>query len=244
VSARDDVLFGPLSGPGRWRTAVRALNHLFGLRDCPDRVPMAFADQSEMFPGERSPVCLRHELGTCLAPCAGRCTQGSYVERVRSAREFLAGRDRSALERLQADMRAAAAERQFERAAVLRDQHGALEELSQQLQRVDEAQRHCSFVYPLPVFGRGERWYLIRGGEVVGAVRSPIDPRRAERCLETLDQVYRTAGPPLDYQDDLDSLLVVTAWFRAQPAELQRTIAPADARRRCREVLGGVEKRG
>lgn len=239
-SARDDALFGPLAGPGRWRIAVRAINHTFGLRDCPDRVPIVFSDQAQMFPGGHNPACMRHELGTCLAPCAAQCSQRAYRDRVRKAREFLAGGEPDVLERLEKDMRCASAARQFERAAVLRDSLTALDELRQQIARVDEAQRHYSFVYPLPAYGRGEAWYLIRGGEVIGAVPSPAGDRNARRCLEALDNVYRTSGPPLEFHDDLDSLLLVTAWFRARPEELQRTIDPDEAKRLCRTVTNGT----
>ena len=77
-SRRTELSFGPLPAAGRLRDAVRRLNDYFGLRDCPEQVPMALADQRELFSESRRPGCLRYEIGTCLGPCVGACTRAAY----------------------------------------------------------------------------------------------------------------------------------------------------------------------
>src|SRR5439155_12043903 len=73
-SAKAMASFGPiLSGP-RAREAVRRLNDWFQLRDCPQAQTMHFADQANLFAEEFAAGCLRHELGTCLGPCAAACS--------------------------------------------------------------------------------------------------------------------------------------------------------------------------
>ena len=67
---RAQACFGPLRGRNRLADAVRWLNQQFGLRDCPDRVPMIFRDQLQLFDEPRTAQCPRFDMETCLAPCA------------------------------------------------------------------------------------------------------------------------------------------------------------------------------
>jgi excinuclease ABC subunit C len=101
--------FGPILAGPRALEAVRRLNDWFQLRDCPQAQKMHFADQGELFPILRAAGCLRHEIGTCMGPCAGACTWPAYQVQMRRARAFLAGKDSTPLEKLEADMKAAAA---------------------------------------------------------------------------------------------------------------------------------------
>lgn len=245
-SERSQQLFGPLRP--RWREAVRRLNDCFGLRDCSERQPIHFLDQGQLFAESYTPGCLRHELGLCLGPCAGGCSRAEYDARVRAACEFLRGEDLSVLERLEAEMYQAAAAQQFERAAALRDTWHELAGLAECLNQLSEARQRFSFVYPLPDYGRGERWYLIDRGQVAAAVRAPRGRRQARRCLELLDQVYRRRenGGPAPRGEDPDALLLVTGWFRQYPDERHRTLTPEQAREFCQVLTqrrGAAEER-
>jgi hypothetical protein len=157
---------------------------------------------------------------------------------VRAAADFLRGRDLEPLARFEAEMRAAAAARQFERAGALRDARAALAGLVAHLEQVDAARRQYSFVYPVPAYGRGRAWYLIRQGEVATVVRAPRAGRPATQCLQALEEVFGTVpSPALPARDDLDTLLLTMAWFRRHPAELARTLSIATAGEHCRSVL-------
>src|SRR5262249_22454823 len=126
--------FGPVPSGRRAAAAVRRLNDCFRLRDCAQSQEMIFAEQGELFPLPLTAGCLRHEIGTCLGPCAAACTRADYSAQVTAARAFLAGTDTSVLKRLQCEMTAAAAELAFERAATLRDKLLALRWLYEQLE--------------------------------------------------------------------------------------------------------------
>ena len=78
--------------------------------------------------GARAPGCIRHEIGSCLAPCAAGCTRNDYTAAARAARAFLEGADTAPLNALERDMHAAAAAMQFERAAALRDRIRSLKQ--------------------------------------------------------------------------------------------------------------------
>jgi excinuclease UvrABC nuclease subunit len=70
--------FGPLVARREIHDAVRHLNDLFLLRDCPTKQQaIRFADQGTLLEGvPEAAACIRHELKKCLGPCAGLCTAG------------------------------------------------------------------------------------------------------------------------------------------------------------------------
>jgi excinuclease ABC subunit C len=243
-------VFGPVSGGWKMRRAVERLNDVCRLRDCPDRVPMVFREQSELFDEVRSPQCMRYELGRCLGPCAALCTSTEYARAARRARKFIDGSDPGPLEAMEADMREAAELRQFERAAMLRDHLDDLRYLRDQVARIEHVRKHYTFVYPVECHDQRERWYLIRNGYLAGVLRAPSDSVQAARCRRGLQRVFKTndAVGGASVEEQLDFVRLVSSWFRFRPEELERTITveeaiartenPSPSGRRCR-VSGG-----
>ena len=66
-SNKEQGVYGPFVKWGKSDDAARRLNDLFKLRDCPQTVPLSFAEQGELFDPDRGAKCLRFELGTGLA---------------------------------------------------------------------------------------------------------------------------------------------------------------------------------
>lgn len=231
-------VFGPLPVNRRLRQAVRRLNDCFQLRDCPARTPLVFADQLQLFAEAPGTDCLRRAIQTCLAPCAAECSSREYGDKVKSAVAFLRGADVSILDRLEEQMRTAAAQQSFERAALLRDTWQDLGQLHGFLQRLRDGRRDYNFVYPLPAYGRGVAWYLIRQGQVARVIRRPGTPRQAIKALKELDTVYATEPTAADNRpEDLNVLLLLCQWFRRHPEQRDETVPVDVARQRCRERL-------
>jgi excinuclease ABC subunit C len=226
--------FGPVPSGRRAAAAVRRLNDCFLLRDCAQSQEMVFAEQGELFPLPLTAGCLRHEIGTCLGPCAAACTRADYSAQVAAARAFLAGTDKGVLKRLQREMAAAAAELAFERAATLRDKLQALRWLHEQLEALRAARANGSFVYPVEGHDGSRFWYLVRGGWTVTAVAAPTDAEGRARVKALLEAVYRpgrSAEPDQAYQ--VEGVLLVAGWFRRSPVEWARLLRPAEAIAQC-----------
>lgn len=105
------VYFGPFTSALSARETWRLLGKVFPLRKCSDAV----------FRNRVRP-CLYHDLGQCLAPCVLPVDRALYAGLVRRVEQFLSGHGGDLLRQLKADMEAAAAALEFERAAQLRDQ--------------------------------------------------------------------------------------------------------------------------
>lgn len=229
--------FGPFVGKGRSRDAVRRFNLEFRLRDCPNTVPMHFAERADLFDeagSDRAAKCLRYELGTCLGPCGGFCTTGEYGAKVKAARLFLEGKDQSILKLLAAEMAAAAAEFRYEQAAAIRDRLAALQWLADKLTFLRTARATNSFVYPLAGADDVRRWYLIHGGVVRGAVAEPTDAASATLAAERIASIF--ADPitaTANLERCVDSVLIVTGWFRKRAAEKAGVLTRKAAEARC-----------
>ncbi len=236
--------FGPVPAGFQAREALRRLNDWFRLRDCPETQEMAFSDQPELFALPLTPGCIRHEIGTCLAPCAAACSSLDYSTSVESLLAFLRGDDASPLRTLEAEMTAAAAHMQFERAAALRDKLDTLTWLSEHLQRVRDALRH-SFVYAVRSHEDAESWYLIHGGRVRAVVAAPNDELSGNEAAKRIQEVYgvrgSATGPPRG--GEMDAVLLVAAWFRQRMEEHRNVLEPAAALERCRIVNFSVAVR-
>ncbi len=227
--------FGPVPAGRTAREAVRRLNDLFRLRDCSQAQPLIFAEETELFPVLRAAGCLRHEINTCLGPCTGACTRTAYLDEVAAARAFLAGTDRSLLDRLERDMQAASAALAFERAAALRDQWEALRWLCNQLDRLRQAREESSFVYPVDGEDGRDLWYLIHGGRTVAVTPAPRDNASRQTAAAAVAAVYpqRVCPAALLTVAEMDGLFLVASWFRRYPEERQRVLAPAEALGHC-----------
>ncbi|GLY81749.1 excinuclease ABC subunit UvrC [Actinoallomurus iriomotensis] len=111
--------FGPYSHAWAIRETVDLLLRVFPVRTCSAGV---FRRQRQM-----GRPCLLGDIGKCSAPCVGRVTEEAHREIAEDFCDFMAGDTARFIRALEKDMRAAAGEQEYERAARLRDDIRALQ---------------------------------------------------------------------------------------------------------------------
>jgi excinuclease ABC subunit C len=118
--AEGAAVYGPFTNKGRVEQAVKALRETYGVRGCSDH---KFAN--------RDRPCLDHDIGLCSGPCveATGVTREEYLADAEAVKRFLGGETDLLVDPLQREMERAAQERNFERAANLRDLKAAVEAL-------------------------------------------------------------------------------------------------------------------
>ena len=111
--------FGPYAHAWAIRSTLDMLLRVFPVRTC----------SSGVFQRARRAgrPCLLADIGKCSAPCVGRVTEPEHREIALELCSFLGGQTRQTQKRLQDQMMAASASQDYERAARLRDDLGALE---------------------------------------------------------------------------------------------------------------------
>ena len=125
---RDDqaLYFGPFPSDSVVRTVLDFTEKRFGLRKCKPILPDAETYQH----------CINDIVRFCSAPCVNRVTPEEYRLRFDEACAFLRGERLGIIEEVKAQMETVARERNYEKAALLRDTWLALVEMVKQRRRV------------------------------------------------------------------------------------------------------------
>jgi excinuclease ABC subunit C len=117
--------FGPYPGAWAVKETIHLIQKVFRLRTCEDTV---YAN--------RSRPCLLYQIRRCSGPCVGLVSAADYERDVQDAEAFLRGQTQQVMDDLQQRMLAHAEVLEFERAAEVRNQIGALSRVLHQ-QSVD-----------------------------------------------------------------------------------------------------------
>ncbi len=110
--------FGPYGHAWAIRETVDLLLRVFPVRTCSNGVFKRAAQVGR--------PCLLGYIGKCAAPCVGRVSADEHRALAEDFCDFMAGRTGNYLRRLETEMQEAAADMEYEKAARLRDDIGAL----------------------------------------------------------------------------------------------------------------------
>ena len=120
---RGTKLYGPFLNPRGLRGAIQVLQKVFKFRTC----SLDISESDDRWRWFRP--CLLHSIQQCTAPCNFRISKPEYRKDIRRLQKFLEGKRKPLIKEMRQEMEAAAADRQFETAARLRDEILALESL-------------------------------------------------------------------------------------------------------------------
>lgn len=104
--------FGPFTSAGAARETMDLLQKLYRIRRCNRKLPREI--------GLERP-CLYYQMQQCQAPCQGYISEEEYGKQVEEVLDFLNGNTRKVTLMLEEQMKEAAAELEFEKAAQYRD---------------------------------------------------------------------------------------------------------------------------
>ncbi|GAA0345123.1 excinuclease ABC subunit UvrC [Actinoallomurus spadix] len=184
--------FGPYSHAWAIRETVDQLLRVFPVRTCSAGV---FQRQRRM-----DRPCLLGDIGKCSAPCVGRVTEAAHRELAEDFCDFMAGDTARFIKALEKDMKAAAADQEYERAARVRDDIRALQRALEKQSVVLGDTTDCDVVaFADDQLEAAVQVFYVRGGRIRGqrgwVVDKVEDVTTGELVEQFLLQMYGEATP-------------------------------------------------
>ena len=109
--------FGPYANPGAAKEMVDFIKQKYKIRQCRNLK-------------DRTRPCLNYHINRCLAPCMGYVTKEEYRKQIDEIMDLLDGKINKVIKELEAQMKTAAENFEYEKAAELRDRIQAIERAS------------------------------------------------------------------------------------------------------------------
>lgn len=231
--------FGPFASVGALNDTLALLQKIFLLRPC-----------SDSYFKNRTRPCLQYQIKRCSAPCVGKINAAEYGQQLARARDFLRGRGREVQDMLTAEMDAASAAMEYEKAALIRDRIRALTQVQQ-----EQGLRTAGLTDAdaIALARRGDRSVVLvsfyRNGGHFGQQR--FTPRHeaeatdAEVMAAFLAQFYQSHTPPpeilVSHAPDEAALLAEALQLHTRYAVDIRTPERGDKRRLMEQLSASAE---
>lgn len=206
--------FGPFANSGAVWSTSHLLHRTFPLIPC-----------GKIWSGK--PVqrpCLYHHMGRCLAPCAGKSDPATYQAIIQNVILFLQGKGDDLMQKLQSQMEEASEKMEFERAAKLRDQIRALQEILQK-QKVISFDGSNEDIIAMVKDERGAcvQMFYVRNGKLIGQRHFLVDSAGEENPGEIVQafmkQYYQDAPEVPDkilLPYEIEEAQIVSSWLKGK----------------------------
>ncbi|NLH08715.1 MAG: excinuclease ABC subunit UvrC [Chloroflexi bacterium] len=175
--------------------------------------------------GNDERACLYYDIKLCNAPCIGAVSQEEYRATIQSLMDFLQGKSDEIVERLQARMWQAAEQMDYEKAARLRDQIQAMQQVTQR-QKVGSSANTDQDVI---AFARENgdaavQIFFIRNGRIVGKEHYVLEGTGADEdeagvMADFLKQFYDKAAevpPEVLLPHEIEEAEIIEHWLRSK----------------------------
>ena len=165
-------VLGPFTSVADLRSAVTILQRVFKFRTCDLEITEGDPRNRHFRP------CLLHAIGQCTAPCADRVSRDSYRSDIDRFLRFLTSKRTTVIREIESEMKSASTQRNYEKAAVLRDQITAIRRLDDREKRTGEAS--VDWQPEVTVFSGDPS----RG---LSSLQKTLELEEPIRCLEAID---------------------------------------------------------
>lgn len=217
--------FGPYTSAAAVKDTIELLNKLYQLRTCSRNLPKEIGNDRP---------CLNYHIKQCMAPCQGYISKEAYRERVEQALDFLSGSYDKLLKDLEAKMRAASENMEFEEAARYRDLYQSVKQVAQKQKITDSAGEDKDII----ALARDEeaavvQVFFVRDGRLIGRehfyMTNVQESEPAQILLDFVKQFY--AGTPfipreLMLQYEIDDMDLLEEWLGSRRGGRVRIAIP------------------
>lgn len=113
--------FGPYASGRMMHTVLDLIRSLYPLRNCKHNLSEKNVEAGKF------KVCLEYHIGNCLAPCIGKQSEEAYAKNIAEIRAIIRGNINTIIRELRKKMMKHAAAFEFEKAQIIKEKLGVLE---------------------------------------------------------------------------------------------------------------------
>jgi len=174
--------------------------------------------------GQDKRACLYFDIKLCCGPCIGMVDQQKYRSMINDLCEFLDGRTDDIISRLEKDMNEAAETMAFEKAATIRDQIRAINQIVEKQKVVSTEEKDSDII----ALAREDREacvqiFFIRNGKLIGReyfiLEGTEEAQDQEVIKEFLKQFYSEAAnipPTVLLPNEIEEMNIIRQWLNTK----------------------------
>ncbi len=207
--------FGPYTSSYAVKQTLEVIRHIYPIRVCHKKI-----DEN----GSRERPCLNYYIQQCVGPCTGNVDINEYREMIKEILQILDGKQDKLLEKLEKEMQVAAFKMEFEKAAQIRDQLQALQQIAEKQKIIATSGTDQDVI----AFARGVdeacvQVFFIRKGKLIGREHYMLegvgDMERKDIMTQFVKQFY--GGTPVIpreilLQEEIDDLEIIQQWLTSK----------------------------
>lgn len=204
--------FGPYSNAASARAGIDMIKKMFPVKTCKRKFPRDI--------GKERP-CLNYHIFQCLGPCRGDINEKEYRALMKDICRFLDGKREEVARNLEKQMKTAADNMEFEKAALLRNKINIIKQISEKQKALSTEYGDMDAVG----FAEGEascciQVFLIRGGKLIGRrhfiIERAVEGGSGELISSFVKQFYSSAAyipEEIVLQENIDETDLIERWF-------------------------------
>jgi len=173
--------FGPYTSVWAVHQTLDVLRRIFPYLTC-----------ARVITGEDARPCLYYDIKLCTGPCIGAIDQAGYRQMIDDLSKFLEGRTKPIIKRLQQDMQKASEELRYEKAAAIRNQIQAINQVVEKQKVISSEQKDSDVIAMARADGEAcVQIFFVRSGKLIGREYFVLEGTEEENDGEILGEFVK-----------------------------------------------------
>jgi excinuclease ABC subunit C len=173
--------FGPYTSVWAVHQTLDVLRRIFPYLTCAREIT-----------GKDARPCLYFDIKLCTGPCIGAINQADYRQMIDDLCKFLEGRTENVVKRLEADMQAASEDMRYEKAAAIRDQINAIDQVVEKQKVISSEQKDSDVIAMARSDGEAcVQIFFVRSGKLIGREYFILEGTEEENDEEILSEFVK-----------------------------------------------------
>lgn len=173
--------FGPYTSVWAVHQTLEVLRRIFPYLTCAREIT-----------GKDARPCLYFDIKLCTGPCIGAIDQSNYRQMIDNLCKFLEGRTENVIQRLQTDMQTASEEMRYEKAAAIRDQIQAIDQVVEKQKVISDEQKDSDIIAMARSDGEAcVQIFFLRSGKLIGREYFILEGTEEENDQQILSEFVK-----------------------------------------------------